>query len=112
MSQQSTDDDGSVRLALGPDATLARAAEIHRALAAALTTGRDLRLYLSGVERADVSLLQLLCSAHRTAAGQGRQVRLAEPFSPAVAAAVGAAGLWRARGCAAGCLWAAPEGTR
>lgn len=105
MSQRSGTVEAGTRLPLGPDATIARAAEMRGALQAGLAGPGGVRVDLAGVERADVTLLQLLCAAHRTATASGARLQLAGPLPPAVSRAAEAAGLLRARGCAEGCLW-------
>ena len=59
--------DGSIQLRLEGDCGVERAAEITEQLRAVLEEDGDrVELDLSGVTRADVSLQQIICSAHRS----------------------------------------------
>ena len=72
--------------------TIAEAPERQRALVAALASpGGALALDLSGVERADVTLVQLCLAARASAARRDRAVFISA-WSPAATAAFAAAG--------------------
>ena len=64
-------------LALGPEVTIAYAAELRETLLAAATAADgDLRLDLAGVSDFDSSGVQLLLSARRSLQAQGHALRL------------------------------------
>jgi anti-anti-sigma regulatory factor len=59
--------------------TLRAIADPHAALVQALTAGTDVTLDLSDVEEVDLSFIQLILSATRTAAERGLSVTLSAP---------------------------------
>ncbi len=58
------------------DCCVEHAAEIHGKICSAMKEAETVVLDLSGVERADVSLQQLICSAHRSFFRSGRRLVL------------------------------------
>lgn len=67
------------KIRLDGDCGVERAAELKEQLQAALSGEVDcVELDLSAVTRADVSLQQLICSAHRSFSRQGKRVVLTE----------------------------------
>jgi hypothetical protein len=73
--------------------SLERAAETQRLVAERLRPGVTLVLDLGGLTEADLSLLQIVIAARRTAAALGATLALAAGPMPAMAALVEAAGL-------------------
>jgi anti-anti-sigma regulatory factor len=61
-------------LILGGEFTIERANELKTALIRHLDSVECLRINLKNVSEIDLSCLQLLCSAHLTALGQGKEV--------------------------------------
>ena len=98
-----------VELIFDGDLTIQRVAELKTRLVAALDDSDGLVIDLKDAGRADLSVLQLLCSAHRTARGVGKFVKLSM-LSEAVDNAVTTAGFLRdnmtcGQECSDGCLW-------
>ena len=60
-----------VRVSASGRLTVSEAPRLHRALLEAFASGRAVRLRLSDEVETDLSLLQLLCAARRTAAARG-----------------------------------------
>jgi len=77
--------EASTHVRLEGDCGVERAAEIKEQLLAVLEEDGDrVELDLSGVTRADVSLQQIVCAAHRSLSSRGKQVDLAAPPAEAV----------------------------
>lgn len=89
--------------------TLEHAAEFRAALMELMESAEHPALNLEGVTDADLSCLQLLCSAHRTAIGSNGRLTLDGAFPLGIRRASEAAGFSRHAGCSAGpeenCLW-------
>lgn len=86
--------------------TVSQAGYLHQALVQAFEGARRVELALRDIREADLSFLQLLCAAHRTAAAQGAVFAVgglagAEP----VLRLIREAGAERGVGCPEGCLW-------
>lgn len=96
-------------LLLKGDLTIRNVSELRDALLESLSTVQGLRIRLDGVEETDLSCLQLLCSAHRTAVASGKSMaiegRWAKPFRRAVEAAGYARGGMCRSANAAFCFW-------
>lgn len=100
----------SARLRLAGEVTIESAAELKKILLAALETGSDLLVDCSQATSLDLSALQLLCAAHRTACSLGKTMTLDERSGEVLAQAVGQAGFLRQRACLLSpqeraCLW-------
>ena len=63
-------------LTLGGELTLIHANELKATLTASLQSGGNVAVRLEGITDMDLSCLQLLCSAHRTAARSGQHFTL------------------------------------
>jgi len=85
--------------------TVWSAAEAKEALSRALGEADRVEVDLAGVETADVTAIQLLCSAHRSAAERSKSVVLRNTGG-AVRRLAEDAGLVPRAGCRDGCLWA------
>jgi anti-anti-sigma regulatory factor len=96
-------------LVLDGDCTLDRAHEFRSLLLDALKTDGDLLLNLDNATEVDLSLLQLLCAAHRSAVGCGKQLLVKSKPSTAFIEAAQGAGFLRTMGCQGalnkGCLF-------
>lgn len=68
-------------LLLKGDMTIYQAAEIKAAIVEALAKSKKLHLDLEKVEDVDLTFLQLLCSAHRTAVCTEKEIILRGNFS-------------------------------
>ncbi len=88
--------------------TIENAAELKSVLADALAASAALVLDATGIETADLSCLQLFCSAHKSAAGAGKRLELLSSHGE-FAAVLRAAGYCRHSGClrpsCSDCLW-------
>ena len=78
---------------LSGDVGIGAARELRGALIEALTSGRGLRIDLSGVTSLDVTTLQLLWAAERAAAKDGTKLLLNRPIPKGVEQAMNLAGL-------------------
>ena len=87
--------------------THSHAGLMHEQFREALAGSGRVDLFLHDVLEADLTFLQLLCSAHRTAAASGAVFTMGglDADSP-VGRLIGKAGAERGAGCPAGCLWA------
>ncbi len=103
-----------ITVMLNGDLTLPQAMETKQALLTALGEADEISLVLDNVHDVDLSLLQLLCSLHRSATQQKKHVKLGGAAPPALLNAVDAAGFARHAGCKLdldkSCLWAALTG--
>ncbi len=79
-------------LTLGPDCTIRTIRALRDDLTAALSDTPALTLDCAGVERADVTFIQLVLAAAKTAGRQGKSLALAN-LSPVSEAAFQRAGL-------------------
>jgi len=86
-------------LALDGECTLDRAIELKEVLLEALKDGGDLLLNLEKVTEVDLSFLQILCSAHRTASSFRKRFTLCPSPSAALIEAAESAGFLRNMGC-------------
>jgi ABC-type transporter Mla MlaB component len=96
-------------LTLAGSLTIENASAIRKKLITALMREDSLRVCIEADAAVDVSFLQLLCSAHRTASKLGKSFALGQAASGGFLAAVESAGYFRKRGCARDreetCLW-------
>lgn len=101
----------SVRLRLEGEVTVESAGELRQALLQALEGGGGIVVDCGGATSIDLSTLQLLCAAHRTAITLGKDLAL-DGCEDALARAVEEAGFRRQRACLLSpekdrCLWLA-----
>lgn len=85
-------ENGKGVLVLSGDFTVAEAAALKESLAQALAACQDLAVDLSGVERVDLTFLQLLRAAHLSLAQQGKALECAGAVPPPVVDAAEEAG--------------------
>ncbi|HKJ05822.1 MAG TPA: STAS domain-containing protein [Geopsychrobacteraceae bacterium] len=102
-----------VELSFEGELTIPKAAELKVQLVEALENSGGVSLNLKNVTQADLTFLQLLCSAHRTAYKAGKVMMLTE-VSEAVDREVIAAGFIRdnmscGQDCSDNCLWLESE---
>ena len=69
-------DDERGRLVLAGELTLEHIRQLHEELRSSMENVRELDMDISGVVETDLSFLQLLCSAHRTAVKTGKTLNL------------------------------------
>ncbi len=95
-------------LSLWGDLTMACARENKDVLLEALENVDTLHLNLQDVESVDVSLIQIICAAHRECAMSGKKITLYEP-GEVVGELLSKAGYCKQLGCPEGlkatCLW-------
>jgi len=86
--------------------TASQAGRLHQALLKAFDRSRRVELALRDVSEADLSFLQLLCAAHRTAVARGAAYLLSglEAAGP-VLRLIRESGAERDAGCPGECLW-------
>lgn len=89
--------------------TIFSAAEFKAALFDALSGAGHVTVDVEHVNGVDLTGLQILCSAHRSATAEGKSISLAGEQSPVFAEAVVLAGFSRSTGCVAEggntCIW-------
>jgi anti-anti-sigma factor len=99
----------TVVVALDGDVTLQQAEEFRRVLIRALTDADEVSLDMEKVENVDLSCLQLLCSAHRSAVRVTKKLAFSGSPPRALINAVETAGFSRVTGCRLdcdkSCLW-------
>jgi ABC-type transporter Mla MlaB component len=100
-------------LAMSGALTVVNAVEILKRVRDALAQTDDLLVTVDEDSEVDVSFLQILCSAHRTAAAQNKCFKLNIKKTRAFEGAARAAGYIRRKGCSrdrdGSCLWAGGE---
>ena len=87
-------------LTLKGDLTIFRAAAIRLLLKESLHVSDEVHVILQEVTRVDLSCLQLLCSAHRTAAAAGKIMTLETPVPDILRKLMHQAGFRRQKACA------------
>jgi anti-anti-sigma regulatory factor len=96
------------------DLTLPEAPEIRTAFMKALVEADDVLICFGNVRELDLSCLQLLCSAHRSAARLKKRVRFEGDIPKKLYDAADNAGYSHLKGCkfdtGKSCLWIAAEG--
>ncbi len=96
-------------LTLAGSLTIENASAIRKKLITALMREDAVKVCIDADAAVDISFLQLLCSAHRTASKLGKSFTLGHAASGNLLAAVEGAGYFRKRGCARDregtCLW-------
>ena len=86
--------------------TASQAGRLHQLLLEAFESAGRVELSLRNVQEADVSFLQLLCAAHRTAVARGVAFTVSGLMSSdPVLRLIRAAAAERGLGCPAECLW-------
>lgn len=74
-----------VELVLDPAVTIRNAREVAERISGLLVPGRDLAIRAADLETGDVTLVQILVAARKTAAERGCRLRVDDP-SPALTA--------------------------
>lgn len=97
-SEQESPDEGAV-VTLKGELTIARAEELKAMLSELLQGSESVRIQLADVSAVDLSCLQLLCSAHRTAAALGKALTLHGEIPPLLRQVMKHAGFTRQKGC-------------
>ena len=101
--------DSTVAINLGGDLTIARAGELRQIISEALNTGDQILLACSESADVDLSFLQLVCSAHRTALESNSLLRLSDTLEKHLFIKAGEAGYFRDTACRSDknheCFW-------
>lgn len=101
--------ESQIELHVSGAATVAHAAALKTALLDALQRAPAVRLVIEDLEAVDLSFLQLLCAAHRTAEARNRTLTLSWADPGRFSSAITRAGFQRRIGCQAGsaapCFW-------
>jgi anti-anti-sigma factor len=97
-SEKESPDEGHI-VTLTGELTIAGAEALKTKLSESLQEFADLRIRLEDVSAVDLSCLQLLCSAHRTAAALGKALALEGEIPPLLRQAMKLAGFTRRKGC-------------
>ncbi len=111
ISKESSMD--QIKLTLSGELTIAHAVELKAAIREALDMTARVIVDLRSATGMDLSVLQLLCSAHRSAIGSGKRFELKGEDVPPLPEIRRAAGFARHRGCDfnpnENCLWVKGE---
>ncbi len=101
--------DGSERLAISGDLTVAHAAAIAHAINEAVQTAPKVEIVVEQVTAVDITFPQTLCSAHRTAAGLDKELTVHGQSEEPLGVLLRTAGFLRHIGCQdktrKTCLW-------
>lgn len=96
-------------VAVTGEMTVAQASELREGLLKAFEMGKGVEFSLAGVDQVDLTGLQLICSAHRTALLKGVPFTVIGADSGAVSSAAELAGMLRHTGCVQDvnqtCVW-------
>jgi ABC-type transporter Mla MlaB component len=93
------DNEKSKVLALSGDLTVSNAALFKTALAEAMKNADNLVLNLNGIIGADLSCLQIICSAHKKAINSNRSIKIDDNPSIIFEDALRGSGFLRQKGC-------------
>lgn len=97
---------GDAQIVAGGRLTTSQAGRLRQLLLEAFEGASRVELSLHQVQEADLSFLQLLCAAHRTAVGRGIAFRVSVPESAEpVLRLIRESGAERGVGGPAGCPW-------
>jgi ABC-type transporter Mla MlaB component len=109
MKQQGVDAGEMVILQWGGDLTVRRIAELKAQVQQALAAATQVSIAIAADAECDMTVMQLLCSAHRTASRQGKTLQLCGEIPEQFKTIMGLAGFSRHIGCARDqsgcCLW-------
>lgn len=104
-----TNRNGKAFLKPGCDLTVARAGEFKDALVSSLAKAQEIEINLEGVANIDLSCLQVMCAAHRSAAKEGKSLIIKDPTLAAFVDAKELAGFNYTKPCrhvsTGDCLW-------
>jgi anti-anti-sigma regulatory factor len=107
MTEQQNKEQAIVELS--GNLTLSHANEIRDKLINAIDGSASIAVRFGGVQDVDLSCLQLMCSAHRSALKKHKQIAVEGPVPMALKEAATAAGFMRLKGCTLdpdnSCIW-------
>jgi len=93
MTDLSADKEGPFHLAFAGSATILTSQDIHARLLQAVESGRDVEIECSDVTEADLSFVQLLLAARRSAEARRQRLTLCSPATEALQQTLLRAGL-------------------
>lgn len=106
---ENDDQSGSLLIRVEGELTVQHAAELRACLLSALSSAESVRVDLQAAEDMDLTCLQILCSAHKSALFAGKTLCLGNEMPEHFKSTLGAAGFWRSQGCTIdtgdSCLW-------
>lgn len=110
MKQCIKEDDKDTRtLRFSGDLVIQHAEELKSVLIESIAEKNNILIDISLVAQADISCMQLLCSAHKTSIFQGKSLKFIGTSSEAFSQNVKRAGFSRTKGCihdnGSQCLW-------
>jgi len=109
VREEPAEQGGTLVLRVAGELTIPYAGQFRGALLDALDGAGRVIVSLEGVTAMDITGLQLLCSAHRTATAREKGFGIEGTTNPAVTQAAGLAGFRRHVGCAVdvgkSCVW-------
>ena len=109
MKQHGVEAGEKVTLQWAGDLTIRRIAELKGQVEQALATATDISIAIAADAESDMTILQLLCAAHRTAARQGKSLQLCGEIPEQFRMVMNLAGFSRHIGCARDksgcCMW-------
>lgn len=109
MKTQGVDAGEMVTLQWSGDLTIRRIAELKEQVEQALATATHIYIKIGADAKSDMTVLQLLCAAHRTAARQGKSLQLCGEIPEQFRVVMNLAGFSRHIGCARDktgcCMW-------
>lgn len=101
------------RLILKDDLTIDRIRDIHEIMCQSLSAVESLVIDIQDAAQIDLTFLQLLCSAHRTATASNKSIVLSGQINPVMEKAVEDHCFARGKGCGLDktntCLWMVKE---
>jgi ABC-type transporter Mla MlaB component len=116
MSSQMQITGNTCTITLDGDLTLPHAEELKKVLIKSLLDSDDIRVSMNSLEDADLSCLQLLCSAHRSAVRLKKRIGFSGSPAGPFRSIVEGAGFARLHGCKLdcenSCLWTVFSGER
>jgi len=97
--------EGTEVIHIGGELTISYAGQLREIFLQALSESKMIKLNLEQVTEVDLSCLQLLCSAHRTAVSIGKNFIRSGECPESLKSAAERAGFLRNKGCVEGCFW-------
>lgn len=109
MTQRRMAEGEAISLQWSGDLGVRRVAELKAQLQGALSAATQVSITIAADAECDLTLMQLLCAAHRTAAGQNKSLQLCGEVPAQFSLILNLAGFSRHIGCirdrAGDCLW-------
>ncbi|MDQ5985195.1 MAG: hypothetical protein CSYNP_00900 [Syntrophus sp. SKADARSKE-3] len=104
-----TDSDNGKSLSVSGEVTIQNAGSFRDSLKKLYEDGSNVTIHLEELTNADLTFLQILCSAHRTFTSSGKALTISGPCPQVLKKVIEDAGYQRGYGCALDttktCLW-------